>query len=695
MKFPKLLTLAIAFMASNCLSAQYCMPSANCAFGDGVTLMSIGPFSNSSGCESDNGVSGYADFTDISGFFLGQGVTYEGQFLSGFPSQQFSIWIDSDLSNSFESSELIMTDLAVGTELVTTDVTIPVDIPIGEYRLRIKANYFAPSSGDPCLSTTYGECEDYTVIITEPPSCINVSGLEVTSLSATSATIAWVDPGTATVWDVEWGLAGFEPTGFPSPGYDDTDNPAVLNDLNPVTEYDVYIRADCGMDNETDISVWTSGFSFITACGAVQPTYLEDFNGGLGACWEVFGEGDLDTGPIDGGFPNWFDNGFANTPNVFSGSQAISIFDVGIQNWLVSPDIDLTTDGPYQLEFDISITAPFNQSSALLDDNDEVRLLISTDFGGSWATLDIWDDEETVEISGEHLVYDLSAYEGEIVRLAYWVSSGTVGSFSSFQTFVDNFLVQPLGSPMNVEIDQIVEPDCFFFGNPLADVLINISGGFFPYTFEWSNGSETEDLIDVEAGIYTLTVTDSEGNVFISDPIDVPGTPVLTVTAIVTDETYDGFNDGSIEITGVEGGDGNYFFFWNNGATSQTITGLIDALWCVEITDGAGCSSDTCFEVFQGLPPTGILEFETSLALSIFPNPSVNGTSQIQADLSSGKHWEIVIIDPIGRVIQRRQVQGGSYYSNTLDLAGYSEGLYSIRVIRMDDGKAVNKILIR
>ena len=40
---------------------------------------------------------------------------------------------------------------------------------------------------------------------------------------------------------------------------------------------------------------------------------------------------------------------------------------------------------------------------------------------------------------------------------------------------------------------------------------ITVSGGTPPYTYSWSNGDTNEDLNDIDAGTYTLTVTDDNG----------------------------------------------------------------------------------------------------------------------------------------------------------------------------------------
>ena len=695
LKALRLLGLALLFpFLSN---AQYCTPSTNCTEGDGVVEFGLGSFYNASGCGSDLGVAGYSDFTDLTGFELAPGVSYEGQFRADFSNQFYSIWIDVNADETFENSELILTDLAVGTTLVAETILIPATIPLGTYRLRLQAAYFENSSTDPCASPNYGETEDYTVNIVEPPSCIHVSGITLESVSATSALISWTDAGTSSVWDIEYGPDGFSPTGTPSPGFDNISNPSTIMGLNPVTEYDVYVRADCAGDNITDLSSWSAPFSFISACGAVIPSYYLDYADGLGACWELFGMGDLSTGPELGGFANWYNSGFANFYGIYEGSQSVTMYGSQQYQWMVSPDFDLTANGPFQVELDMAITAAYSQEAISLGSDDEVHFLISNDFGATWNTLQLWDESQEGSSSGEHLIYDLSAYDGEMVRFAIYTSNGIIndGFQFEYQVFVDNFRVQPVGSPLLVTVETIVEPNCFQFGgNPLADVLINVSGGQSPYTFLWTGGADTEDLVDAQGGIYTLEVTDSEGSTYTSDPIDVPGTPVLVVNAIVTNETYAGWDDGSIDITDIAGGTPPYFFQWNNAATTEDIYNLIDALWCVTISDANGCETDTCFLVEAGVP-NSIDELGLEIGLSVYPNPSTDGKVFVTANQAGYENWVLDISDALGRVIMTKQVNASPELRTIIDMQKEASGIYILRLTRSSDGESTSTLIMR
>ena len=82
------------------------------------------------------------------------------------------------------------------------------------------------------------------------------------NITSTSIKLNWTDFNDQVLgWELEWGLAGFDPTGesstllLESPGY-------VIDDLLPGTSYDVYIRAICSEDLSSE---WNGPFKATTA----------------------------------------------------------------------------------------------------------------------------------------------------------------------------------------------------------------------------------------------------------------------------------------------------------------------------------------------------------------------------------------------------------------------------------------------
>ncbi|MDT8347032.1 MAG: hypothetical protein RQ756_04465, partial [Flavobacteriaceae bacterium] len=113
------------------------------------------------------------------------------------------------------------------------------------------------------------------VLIEEATLCPKPINLGVQNLGVTVADLVWTDNGAATLWDVEWGLAGFTPTGTPSPNAAGlTVETFPLTGLTTSTDYSFYVRADCGPDG---FSNWSGPFTFTTAIGC-GGTYVD--NGG-------------------------------------------------------------------------------------------------------------------------------------------------------------------------------------------------------------------------------------------------------------------------------------------------------------------------------------------------------------------------------------------------------------------------------
>ena len=143
-----------------------CMAETNCSFGDGFTEFKLGEIDNPSGCGNDNGVPGYSDFTNLS-TNLEQGSDNEWTVMSGYADQFGTVWIDFNDNANFESDEIVVSDFPFGESLATASLSIPEDAPLGEHRLRARTNWL-DGINDPCENVTYGETEDYTVVIIEP-----------------------------------------------------------------------------------------------------------------------------------------------------------------------------------------------------------------------------------------------------------------------------------------------------------------------------------------------------------------------------------------------------------------------------------------------------------------------------------------------------------------------------------------------
>jgi len=65
-------------------------------------------------------------------------------------------------------------------------------------------------------------------------------------------------------------------------------------------------------------------------------------------------------------------------------------------------------------------------------------------------------------------------------------------------------------TPSDLSVSATVNnPECYQSAN--GSIILTVTGGTAPYTCKWSSGDTTNDLLNIKAGKYTVTVTDSDG----------------------------------------------------------------------------------------------------------------------------------------------------------------------------------------
>ncbi|MDA8858002.1 hypothetical protein N9I30_01475 [Flavobacteriales bacterium] len=143
---------------------------------------------------------------------------------------------------------------------------------------------------------------------------------------------------------------------------------------------------------------------------------------------------------------------------------------------------------------------------------------------------------------------------------------------------------------------------------------VNPNGGTPGYSYLWSNGQTTQTATGLSSGNYNCTVTDAKGcavtsgNIFIFQPTN------LTSTIQQTSVSCNGGGDGQA-IVNTSGGTPGYSYLWNNGASTQSISGLTFGSYSCLIIDANGCSITKNITVTQ---PNPLLESTTINDVSCF-----------------------------------------------------------------------------
>ncbi len=143
--------------------------------------------------------------------------------------------------------------------------------------------------------------------------------------------------------------------------------------------------------------------------------------------------------------------------------------------------------------------------------------------------------------------------------------------------------------------------DILCYGDSTGAIDITVTGGTPPYTYSWNTGETTQDLSDIPADDYTVTITDSAGcSVIINNStVAQPNKPLLIDLLNVLNVDCIGNNNGSFTVEGL-GGTPPYEFSIDAGATTQSDGNFVDLIagsYNVQVTDANGCTNEMKVEV--------------------------------------------------------------------------------------------------
>lgn len=121
-----------------------------------------------------------------------------------------------------------------------------------------------------------------------------------------------------------------------------------------------------------------------------------------------------------------------------------------------------------------------------------------------------------------------------------------------------------------------------------GSISLNILGGSPAYTFEWSNGETTQNIDNLSAGTYTVTVTDNNADE-VNATFEVGQYAPIVADLNVKHDVEDGECTGSIGIE-ISGGSPGYSVQWNSSATGPSLSNLCEGMYIPTIVDANNCT---------------------------------------------------------------------------------------------------------
>jgi hypothetical protein len=131
-----------------------------------------------------------------------------------------------------------------------------------------------------------------------------------------------------------------------------------------------------------------------------------------------------------------------------------------------------------------------------------------------------------------------------------------------------------------------VQPACI--GSANGSIAVNPINACAPYTYTWIGPSgQGTGLTGLEAGTYTLTLTDSKNETVVLNAT-IPGIPAPQV-AVQSTPVFCGTTLGGTATPTVTGAVPPLLFDWSGGSTDSIATNLPSGPYAVTITDARGC----------------------------------------------------------------------------------------------------------
>lgn len=206
-------------------------------------------------------------------------------------------------------------------------------------------------------------------------------------------------------------------------------------------------------------------------------------------------------------------------------------------------------------------------------------------------------------------------------------------------------------------------------------VKLNVQGGKQPYIYEWNNGEKGSEILNLNAGIYSVIITDALGTKIEKSFTVKEPSELRQDAADIRNENL-GFKNGSIKIK-VGGGTPGYKYLWSNGETTEEISGLPAGTYSLKVTDANDCEKS--FGPYEVQAVTASQDLQNKISILLEPNP-INNIGRIYISLPELSSQSLLqLVDVYGRIILQRNLNQTNNIIE-VDLSSKINGPYWIHV---------------
>lgn len=267
-----------------------------------------------------------------------------------------------------------------------------------------------------------------------------------------------------------------------------------------------------------------------------------------------------------------------------------------------------------------------------------------------------------------------------------WSTGSTAPFVSGLSGGMYHVTIQDGSCSLVLENIQVEEPDAISLfdaqvqdvscnGNQDGSIQVSAQGGRGGYLYQWSNGIFDAKIKQLDVGSYFLTVTDFNGcQIVESFDIDEPDSLFYSVDSTVH-LSCPAANDGQVFVT-TTGGIPPYSYAWQDGQSTEDISGLQAGFYMLALQDAKGCT-------FEGLPI--LIDEPSPLSIDLLQkkDASCNGVAdgELIVGVSGGNAPYSITWNHGASGSQLTGLSAGNYMAIVTDTNGCTAELPSVEII--------------
>lgn len=198
--------------------------------------------------------------------------------------------------------------------------------------------------------------------------------------------------------------------------------------------------------------------------------------------------------------------------------------------------------------------------------------------------------------------------------------------------------------------------------------------------YTWSTGASGNDgfpdLINVGAGTYTLSVTNTISSCTQIKTFTITEPPPIVITTTISNATNCNTNGASV-IANVSGGTGAYIYSWSDGSSGIAANNLGCSTYTLSVTDANGCIVTTAVVVSDVI---GINELNNEIDFSIYPNPA---RTAVTIETTINQPYLIQFTNLLGEIVFTSV--GSISNTTTINVGTLPKGIYIVQIINTEN----------